>query len=394
MITGAYFPETSGGGLQARAVVRALSHEAEFCVLTTSTNPQLPARAVEQGVPIRRVYVDVTRAASQVTGGVRLALAFVRFAWRIDVVNLHGFSRKAVLFVALSRLLRTRFVLTLQTAVQDEPAAARASGRMADWAYRSADLYLSVSPGITRACLAAGLPPNRLRQVCNAVDIERFKPAPADERRALRAELGLPPNQLLVLFVGVFSQDKRPHLLYEAWTRLPPSDPPCALVYIGATRPINPDIDAGLADAIRTRARAEERGDGLFFVESSLAIERYFRAADVFVLPSIREGLSIALLEAMACGLPCVASRLPGSTDGVIEHGASGLLFPPDDVDGLADALESVIRHPDVAARLGAAARATVVERYSIQGTAAAWLTAYRDVIAGRTDTACFPESA
>jgi glycosyltransferase involved in cell wall biosynthesis len=387
MVTGAYFPELSGGGLQARAVVRALAGDVNFAVLTTSTDPLLPARAAEDGVPIQRVYVDVRRAASQLTAAFRLALAFVGLARHIDIVNLHGFSRKAILLVALSRLFGKRFILTLQTGVQDDPATVRGSGRSAYWAYTNADLYLSVSPGLSRAYLDAGLPASRLRQVCNAVDIERFKPASAEERRVLRARLQLPQELPLVLFVGVFTLDKRPRLLYEAWARMAAAGLAAALVFIGATRPSNLEVDAGLADAIRERARADGLAQHVFFVESSHAIEEYFRAVDIYVLPSIREGLPIALLEAMSCGLPCVASRLPGSTDAIIDHGINGLLVPPDDLDGLADAIGSLVRNRDLAARLGAAARATVVGRYSIQRTAAAWLTAYQEV-AGRRPAA------
>jgi glycosyltransferase involved in cell wall biosynthesis len=107
----------------------------------------------------------------------------------------------------------------------------------------------------------------------------------------------------------------------------------------------------------------------------------------VYVLPSIREGLPIALLEAMSCGLPCVASRLPGSTDGLVEHGVNGLLVAPDDLDGLAAAIRSLVLDADASARMGAAARETIVSRYSIQQTSAAWLTAYQEV-AGRSAAA------
>ena len=380
MVTGAYYPELSGGGLQARAVVRALSADVDFSVLTTSTDPSLQERAAEDGVPIRRVYVDIRRTGSQLTAAIRLALAFLRFSRRVDIVNLHGFSRKAILVVALSRLFGKRFILTLQTGVQDEPAAVRGSGRLAYLAYRSADLYLSVSPGLSRAYLEARLPASRLRQVCNAVDTERFKPATPVERKALRAELALPQELPLVLFVGVFSQDKRPQLLYGACARMATAGVKAAVVFIGATRPINPDIDAGLADTIRERAAVDGLAPDVFFVESSHAIEKYFRAVDVYALPSIREGLPIALLEAMSSALPCVASRLPGATDVVIEHGINGLLVTVDDLDEFADAIESLLRDREMAARLGAAARRTVVDRYSIDRTAATWLTAYNEV--------------
>lgn len=384
MVTGAYFPELSGGGLQARAIVRALGDRFDFSVLTTSADRSLPGRSEEAGVPIRRVYVDVTRPASELAAGIRLACAFLESLRRIDIVNLHGFSRKAILLYALSRLFRKRFVLTLQTGVHDEPSGVRPQGRLAYWAYAHADLYLSVSPGLSNAYLGAGLSASRLRQVCNAVDVERFMPATAEERAALRAELRLPQGLPLVLFVGIFTPDKRPDLLYDAWARLVTAGLPSGLVFIGATHSRSKEIDTGLATAIRERASADGLADRVFFVESTLAIEKYFRAVDVYVLPSIREGLSIALLEAMSAGLPCVASRLPGSTDVVIEHGVNGRLVMPDDIEAVAAEVATLLENHELAARLGAAARETIVARYSIQRTAAAWQAAYEAAAGSR----------
>src|SRR4051812_30539100 len=255
MVTGAYYPELSGGGLQARAVVKALKHAAEFTVLTTSTDAALPARAAEDGVSIRRIYVDVARAISRVAAVPRLGAAFLALRRRFDVVNVHGFSRKAILISALSRLFGKRLILTLQTGGDDEPAAARAQGAAADWAYRSADLYLSVSPALSRAYLDSGLPAARLREVCNAVDVDRFAPASAAQRAAIRADLGLPVDVTLVLFVGYFSADKRPQLLYRAWSRVA-SLRPSMLMFIGATKPTYQEVDPGIAADIRRLAVA------------------------------------------------------------------------------------------------------------------------------------------
>jgi glycosyltransferase involved in cell wall biosynthesis len=380
MVTGAYFPETSGGGLQARAVIRALHHDADFLVLTTSTDPSLPARSDEDGIEIRRIHVDVRNTASTLTAAARLVSAFVGLAPRFDIVNLHGFSGKAIVLAALSRLFRKRFVLTLQTSVQDEPRAVRATGALAFWAYRSADLYLSVSPGLSRGYLEGGLPASRLRQVRNAVETDRFRPPAGGERELLRRELGLPPDVPLVLFVGYFSRDKRPDVMYRAWLANARSDRRPGLVMIGATRAIHGEVDTRLAPTIREWAARDGVADRLFLVEATRAIERYFRAADLFVLPSVREGLSIALIEAMSSGLPCVASRLEGSTDVLLEDQVSGLLVAPDDEAGMAAAVRLLLTDRSMADRLGAAARATVLDRYAIDTAASSWLGAYREL--------------
>ncbi len=106
------------------------------------------------------------------------------------------------------------------------------------------------------------------------------------------------------------------------------------------------------------------------------------------MLPSVREGLPIALLEAMASRLPCIATRLPGSTEGLIDHGVNGVLVEPDDTDGLAEAIRTLLSDSDRAARLGIAARETVVDRYSIQRTAPLWLSAYRELASGHRSSA------
>ena len=380
MVTGAYYPETSGGGLQARTVIRALRGQADFSVLTTSADASLPARSEEDGIPIRRVFVDVHNRLSTITAAARVAASFVDLSARFHIVNVHGFSRKAMLLAALSRLLKKRFVLTFQTGVHDEPPAAQAAGAAAYWAYRHADLYLSVSPGLSRAYLAAGLPAARLRQVCNSVDTDRFRPPVQGERAALRRELGLPPDLALVLFVGFFSRDKRPQLLYRAWSEMASGGPRTGLVMIGATQSIHGEVDTELAAAIRAQAVRDGVADRVFFVESTPTIEQYFRAADAYVLPSIREGLPIALIEAMSSGLPCVATRIEGSTDGLIDDRVNGLLIAPDDEADMAAALRLVLNDGDTAARLGAAARETVLERYSIEKTAALWLAAYEEL--------------
>jgi glycosyltransferase involved in cell wall biosynthesis len=378
MVTGAYFPELSGGGLQARAVVRALAGEARFTVLTTSIEPSLPARAVEDGVPIYRIHVNPRDPVSRILATVRFAVALFTLRRQADIVNLHGFSKKAVLVALFCRLFRKPYVLTLQTGGHDEPATARRQGRLAAWAYGAADRYLSVSPGLSAAYRAAALPADRLRQVCNAVDVERFRPPRSGERDETRVHLGLPRDRCLILFVGFFGRDKRPDWLFDAWCALPPPVRSRShLVFVGRTDAAHGEVDARLAPDIRSRAAALGAEASISFVESTLEIERYFRACDLYVLPSIREGLPIALLEAMASGLPCIATAIAGSTDTVLEDRQTGWLVPADDRPALTAALEALMADDEERRRYGAAARDLIVSKYAIDLTAPLWLAEY-----------------
>jgi starch synthase len=241
-----------------------------------------------------------------------------------------------------------------------------------------------VSPNLVRRCEEAGLAAAAVRLTPNGVDTSRFRPPSAGERAALRRELRWPEEQPVFVFVGFFSRDKRPDLLFRAWSRLATEGVPSKLVYIGATASPYYEIDSSLVKEIRDGASRIARGSDVVFVEPTHAMERYFRAADVFVLSSIREAHPVALLEAMSCGLPIVASRITGATDAVIEDGVNGRLVLPDDEAALADALSAVLRDPAGARRMGDRARDTVVSRYGIQQTAERWLDAYRTVLSGR----------
>lgn len=99
------------------------------------------------------------------------------------------------------------------------------------------------------------------------------------------------------------------------------------------------------------------------------------------MLPSVREAHPLALLEAMACGLPVVATRLPGATDVLIEDGRTGRLVPPDDEGALHAALRGLLADPAAAREMGRRARESVSSRYDIQRTADAWLDAYETVL-------------
>jgi mannosyltransferase len=251
------------------------------------------------------------------------------------------------------------------------------------WALRSADRVITVSPQLTAAYRAAGLPEAKLKEIANGVDTQRFRPADGEERRAIRRALALPEEATIVLFVGFFSRDKRPDRAFDVFRRLAGLRPELVLVCVGATDASSyHEIDPLLAPAIAEAARAAGLGPRVMLRAPTPFIEQYYRAADVFVMPSARESFSVVLLEAMACALPCAASRLAGATDTLIEDGISGCLVQVDDIDRFTAAVESLLNNREVACRLGARARETASSRFGIARCAERWLEIYRGLLA------------
>jgi len=390
MVTGAYHPEISASGVQCRSVARLLVGRAEVRVLTTAINPALRAEEFVDGVEVFRIVVDVDSPLSKARAALMMTITLLRVMRRCDVVHLHGFSSKNVLITAVAGLLGRPIVMSLHTAGFDEASAIRQQGRAAWWAFGRADRYLSVSPGLAASYHAAGLPADRLELVPNGIDTTRFAPATIEQSRQLRRRLSLPVDRPIIMFVGFFSRDKQPRLLFDAWRQLREAQGiESTLIFVGATKSTYFEVDDDLVERMRQDAGAAGLGKDVLFVGATDRVEDYLRAADLFALPSRREGLPVALLEAMACGLPCVASHLTGSTDGIVDHGINGLLAASADEGAWARELAIVLRDPRLAQTLGTAARQTIVERYSSPDIANRWLRAYQAVSQGTFEDHC-----
>jgi glycosyltransferase involved in cell wall biosynthesis len=226
---------------------------------------------------------------------------------------------------------------------------------------RRADAVIAPSPAIEAELMAAGYPAERILRLDSGVPIP--EPRTPERRTQARQTIGesnptlsLDDKTPLAVYTGRLHAAKGLATLIEAWATIVKRRPDARLWLVGE----GPDHaafdrqvhDLGLVGRI-------------VFVGSFDNVEDMLLAADLFVLPSFEEGLSIALLEAMAIGLPVVASDIAGNRL-VIKLGLTGRLAPAGDAPALADSLEQVFAHLDRASALGAAARRCVQEQYSL----------------------------
>ncbi len=214
-----------------------------------------------------------------------------------------------------------------------------------------------------------GYAAERTRVIYNGVDVAHWPRSPQDRKR-LRAEIGAADDEALIGSVGRLDVQKGHSILIEAAARLPKDARfKCVILGQGPRRP--------LLEALARRHRLEARVR-LLGERDDLAA--WLSAFDVFVLPSLWEGLPNALLEAMAFGLPVVASAVDGAAEAV-QDGANGLLAKPGDPSALARRIGELLAKPDLRERLGAAARRAVGERFTLVRMMDAYQQAYRDVV-------------
>lgn len=233
-------------------------------------------------------------------------------------------------------------------------------------AFRKFDAVVAVSRPLARLLARRGVQEARLRTIVNAWRPVGL-PLPRDEAR--RA-LGVPSDDWRLGFVGRLSAEKGPDVLVDAASQL---EPAVSLSFIGEGR------ERGVLEA---RARTRGFGARVTWHGTVPDAARVLPAFDAIVLSSRTEGTPIVLFEAMAAGVPIVATAVGGVPDVVTDREA--ILVPAEDPDALAEAIRSVRADPVSAATRAAAARQRLADRYATGPWLAAYEAVYREVVSGK----------
>lgn len=208
-----------------------------------------------------------------------------------------------------------------------------------------------------------GLPPSKITVIPNGVDVERYRPRP----RLPREALGLPSRERLIGHVARLEPEKDQASLIRAFRLVADAHADTRLVIVG---------DGSQRGALQ-RAVAELRLDGrVDFLGLREDVPDLLPHFELFVLPSLSEGLPLAILEAMACERPVVATAI-GEIPRVVRQGVTGVTVPPSDPATLAQALIGVLEGPDRAAAMGARARRLVEDAFSLKRVIAQYEVLY-----------------
>lgn len=235
------------------------------------------------------------------------------------------------------------------------------------------DRILAPSPAVLDAVASAEhAPRNRMLCIPNGVDTARFRPDAMAYGR-LRAQLGLAADALLIGCVADLFAVKRHVDLVDAFVRIRDTYPQARLLLVG---------EGPLRSAIESRVRTRRVEDGVHMLGSRKDVDALLPALDVFVLASDTEGLSNAILEAQACGLPVVATQVGGNPDIVDDD--CGALVPARDPDAMAEAISALLHNPDLRSRMGRAARSLVVGNHSLDSMTQAYASLYQELVHAR----------
>ncbi len=368
MVIATFLPVLGGSQRQCWLLARELHRRGHEVVVLTRGGKDSPAQELLEGLVVRRTPAVGPGHMQSLTWTLTAAAWLRRQGRRFEVLQCYQLLSPAHIGI-LGRSGRQAVVV--------RPACSGSYGDVAEARrlpltrtrrrlLRRADAFVTLTGAIETELAEFGLGKIPCHRIPNGVDLQVFRPAGAEEKRALRSRLGFQEDRKLCVFAGRFTPQKDPALLLEAWAM--GRWPQAHLVLVG---------DGPLRRGLEARTASGPLAGQVTFAGATADVSQYLRAADLLVLPSRAEGMSNALLEAMACGIPIVATDLTGNREVLGEDRQAGRLVPPGDPAALAEAIGTLVASDSLCPELGTAARGVVEKRFDIQRVVTQYLSLY-----------------
>lgn len=367
MIIQAY-PLISGGAERLlQSTVPFLRDEgANVHIITRQFAGQLPYELIDH-IPVYRLPMARTKMVTSLLFTIKAQQLIGKL--RPDVIHAHEIFSPTTTAVLAKWIYHIPVVTTLHGGgdLGDIPELRRRTlGNLRLQIFRKmVDKFIMITREIEQVTENAGIRSEKRVFISNGVNAERFHPVSEEQKVLLRERLGLLAQAPIFIFTGRLVPLKRVNHLVSIWDSIREVFPDATLIILGSGEE---------EDNLRKTATA-----GIHLLGGVGDVLPYLQAADGFVLPSIAEGLSIAILEAMACGLPVIATQVGGNLE-LITHGQNGWLIPPDDPEAIRNAILMFLRDKELRSRIGHQAMVYVNQNYTIAENAKKLYQLYRSL--------------
>jgi glycosyltransferase involved in cell wall biosynthesis len=379
ILTETYYPEVGGGETQAWALAEGLAASG-LAVFVLTRRSHASFKKIEQLGPVTVFRLPPTGHEHLKKWGLLLTSfpALIRLRQKYDLIFVSGFRVLGVSAVLVSKLFGKACVLKADSL--GEMSGTFFTGGLArlrltpssllirvfltlrNKIMRHADSFVAISPDIALELTNHGVNSEAIHSLPNGVDTNRFRPVGQHERCVLRRKLALPQGNRIITFTGRLVSYKGLPLLMEIWRQIRSKRKDVYLLLLGSG---GADIHNCEAE-LRTYVRSHRLQESVHFAGNVRNVYEYLQASDIFIFPTENDAFPVALVEAMACGLPAISTPV-GAIKDIITHRQNGLIVEAGDYQQTYDALDALMTDTALAARLGEAARHTVQDRYSAE---------------------------
>ncbi|MBN1586234.1 MAG: glycosyltransferase family 4 protein [Candidatus Omnitrophica bacterium] len=378
MLAAGFYPNLGGLERQAHKLGRELVQRGHSVCVLTRQNRGLPAEQTIDGIRVHRLRQwGKGRWLESVSYLAGALVWIIRNRRQIDILHAHQ-SYSPTTVAAVAGLLTGKRTLSKISATQELGERRELQrlpfGRMRRYLMTRIDRVVGVNPSVFEEFEDWGVRKERFQYIPNGVEIPEHSAYDRDAKAAARSCLNL-EGDLFVIYTGRLSSEKGLEHLIQAWAQVVPEFSEARLFLLGSgggDRDVEKDLKASVADL--------GLGSSVRFLGHVKNVEDYLVASDVFVLGSVSEGMSNALLEAMAAGLAIVASEIPAHRE-IIEDGVNACVFPYGNVEILTRKLKGLLADAQLRRTLGMAAREAAQTRFSMTAVTSRYESLYREIL-------------
>jgi len=307
-----------------------------------------------------------------------LMLAFIKNRKKYDIVHFHGSSLQLIFNVIPLKLMGKKIVAKVAGAKMDVEAGSFRGkyfllGDLFIWILKKVDMFIAITKEIRDDLIKDGFRHDRIFETSNFIMPEKFHPLEnPEEKYAIKKRLGIEVDKKIITFSGRLVQRKRVDLLLRAVSKIVKARKDIRVIILGHGELLK-DLQ-GMAPELSICEYVSFKG----FVSNILD---YLHVADIFVLTSDMEGMPNSLLEAMACGLPVIATRIGGVVD-IVEDKKNGLLVAAGDEEELKDEILKLLGDEQLSKAISQEAYKTIRENYYIDKVANKYISLYQRLAA------------
>jgi glycosyltransferase involved in cell wall biosynthesis len=301
------------------------------------------------------------------------------------VIHINSFQDRFLLLLLLTKLLRKKVVVQMALMGADDPLTFLRMYKLGKLRFffirKLTDRFFPISTPIEQSCLDAGVPPAKIHKIFQGVDTQSFAVVGSEaEKNVLRVDLKLPERVPLAIFVGAIIERKGVRELLSAWAEVQRRLPEAVLLLVGPYSFGEENVNVTSLNTFVTDLRdiiAKNRLNVIWTGKTN-HVERYMRAADVFVFPSRKEGFGNVIIEAMACGLPCIVTPMDGVANDTVVSGDTGYIVTT--IDEVAERTAELLADPTKSRHMGARGRDVVSRRFDFERIAPQYVELYESM--------------
>lgn len=395
-LTAAFPPVEGGQEIHAYELSETLvGMGLELFVVTRKTNPRSAACERVGEVEVIRLPPSGDSKGTGWRAVAPVLLFMLRALWllikrvrRYDIVMVSGFNLLPTIAVLLSIFANKKSLVRIESPIElREAISGESLGKMklshdsplvkaARWlrgiVTKRGDCFVAISAEIRRALIDMGVEPHKIASIPNGIDTHKFRPVAGDIKTAIRQRLSLPLDKTIFIFTGRLAVSKGVLLLIEVWKDLARKYGDIHLVLVGTGKDSFDRCDHELGEYVKLNSLQQS----VTLTGKVDNVQEYLQASDIFVFPSDYEGFGLSILEALACGLAVVTTRV-GVAPEVIRNHENGILIDPRDQRQLKAEFEWLLDNEDARRMIMANAREGIAAKYSMDAVAEEYIKAF-----------------